>query len=482
MGLLIRGGTVVTADLSFEADVLCDGGRISAIGPKLEATGAETDIDIIDATGCYVMPGGIDPHTHMELPFMGTRTADDFYTGTVAGLSGGTTSIIDFIIPGKEESILAAIDTWRERATKAACDYSFHMAITWWSDQVRKEMEIATNERGINSYKFFMAYKNAIMVTDEELVAGFTRCRELGAVAAVHAENGDLVHDLQQRILAAGIRGPEGHPQSRPAECEAEATARAIRLAEVIGTPLYIVHVAAREAADAITAARLRGQRVFGETLAGFLAIDDTVYYAKDWDYAASHVMSPCFKPPGHPEAMWHALQAGSFQTIGTDHCTFNVEQKRMGLEDFTKIPNGCGGIEDRMPVVWELGINTGRLSLNEFVAVTSTNAAKIFNTYPRKGAIRVGSDADIVVWDPKKKKTISAKTHLQANDFNVFEGMEVTGLPRHTISGGRHVVIDGKVEAPEGAGRYVPRKPFGPAYDGMEIRNQRRAFRKVER
>lgn len=479
MGTLIRGGTIVNADMSRKADVFMNNGIIQAVGQNLEVAEGAT---IVDATDCLVMPGGIDPHTHMQLPFMGTRVADDFYTGTAAGASGGTTMIIDFIIPAKDGSLLDAVDTWLERAAKSATDYSFHMAITGWSEQVSREMEIVTNERGVNSYKFFMAYKNAIMVTDEEMVAGFSRCREIGAMAQIHGENGDLVFHLQHELLKAGITGPEGHPQSRPASVETEATERAIRIAEVLGVPLYIVHIGAAGAAQAVTEARLRGSRIYGETLAGFLTVDDSVYYSKDWDFAASHVMSPCFKPKGHPEALWRQLQAGNLQTIGTDHCTFNVEQKRMGLEDFTKIPNGTGGIEDRLPVVWELGVNTGRITPNEFVAATSTNAAKLFNIYPTKGVIRKGSDADVVVWDPKKSKTISAKTHYQANDFNVFEGITVNGLPRHTFAGGRHVWNDGELHAERGAGKYVPRKPWGPAYDGLDRRAARTAPIKVER
>ncbi len=479
MGTIIRGGIVTTADLSSRADVYCDEGTIQAIGLDLEVPAGT---EAIDAQGCLVMPGGIDPHTHMQLPFMGTRVVDDFYTGTVAGASGGTTMIIDFVIPDKGGSLLDAVDTWQERASISATDYGFHMAITGWSETVSEQMAIVTNERGINSYKFFMAYKNAIMVSDEELVAGFSRCREIGAVAAVHAEHGELVFHLQQEMLRQGITGPEGHPQSRPAEVEGEATARAISLAGVLGVPLYIVHIGAAQAAEAVTRARLAGQRVFGETLAGFLAVDDSVYYDKDWDFAASHVMSPCFKPKGHPETLWRALQAGNLQTIGTDHCTFTVEQKRMGLEDFTKIPNGCGGVEDRMSVIWELGVNTGRISVNEFVAATSTNAARIFNMYPRKGAIRVGSDADLIVFDPEKSKTISAKTQYQQNDFNVFEGTTVRGVTVHTLAAGRHIWAEGEVRAERGAGRYVARQPGGLAYAGLDRRAELDRARKVER
>ncbi|MAE70246.1 MAG: dihydropyrimidinase [Gemmatimonadetes bacterium] len=479
MGIVIRGGTVLTADLTTRADVYCDGGTIQALGPDVEVP---TGTEVIDASGCYVMPGGIDPHTHMQLPFMGTRVVDDFFTGTVAGVTGGTTMIVDFVIPDKGGSLLDAVDTWQERASISATDFGFHVAITGWSEAVSEEMGVVTAERGINSYKFFMAYKNAIMVSDEELVAGFSRCREIGAIAAVHAEHGELVFHLQQEMLRRGITGPEGHPQSRPAEVEGEAAARAISLAGVLGVPLYIVHIGAEQAAQAVTRARLAGQRVFGETLAGFLAVDDSVYYNEDWDFAASHVMSPCFKPKGHPEALWRALQSGNLQTIGTDHCTFTVEQKRMGLEDFTKIPNGCGGIEDRMSIAWELGVNTGRITPNEFVAATSTSAARIFNMHPQKGAIRVGSDADLVVFDPEKSKTISAQSQYQENDFNVFEGTTVKGVAVHSLSRGRHIWADGDVRAERGAGRFVYREPYGPAYAGIDRRLALSTPRKVER
>lgn len=466
MAVLIRGGTIVTADRSYRADVLAAEGRIVAIGEGIEApTGAET----VDAGGCYVMPGGIDPHTHMELPFMGTVASEDFFSGTTAAVCGGTTMIIDFVIPNPKQDVMEAYHAWRGWAEKAAADYSFHVAITWWDDSVHKAMGTLTQDYGVNSFKHFMAYKGAIMADDEVLVNSFTRARELGAVCTVHAENGELVFHLQRELVRKGILGPEGHPLSRPPEVEGEAADRAIRIAQVLDVPLYIVHTSCEDALKAITRARLEGQRVFAEALAGHLLIDDSVYRNPDWDFAAHHVMSPPFRPKQHQEALWRAIQAGMVQTTATDHCCFCTPQKRMGHNNFTQIPNGTGGVEDRMHVLWQHGVNKGRLTPNEFVAITSTNAAKIFNIYPRKGAIEVGSDADIVVWDPQKSRTISRETHHQNIDFNIFEGMTVQGINVVTLSQGRIVFQDGDVRTVKGAGRYVERPTYAPFYGAME-------------
>ena len=350
MSVLIKGGTVVTAEETVVADVLCDEGQIQAVGQDLDKTGA----DIVDASGCYVMPGGIDPHTHMELPFMGTVASEDFYSGTTAGLVGGTTMIIDFVIPGPQQDIMDAYHQWRSWSEKAAADYSFHVAITWWDDSVHKAMETLTREYGVNSFKHFMAYKGAIMADDEILVNSFERARELGAICTVHAENGELVFHLQQKILEQGITGPEGHPLSRPPEVEGEAADRAIRIAQVMDVPLYLVHTSCIESLQAITRARNEGQRVFGEVLAGHLLIDDSVYRDPDWDTAAAHVMSPPFRPKAHQEALWRGLQSGMLQTTATDHCCFCAPQKQMGKDDFTKIPNGTGG--DRRSYARTLG------------------------------------------------------------------------------------------------------------------------------
>ncbi|RAR62844.1 MULTISPECIES: dihydropyrimidinase [Halomonadaceae] len=479
MTLLIRGGTVVTHDETFRADVLCVDGHIAAVGLDLEVpAGAE----IIDAEGQYVMPGGIDPHTHMQLPFMGTVASEDFYTGTAAGLAGGTTTIIDFVIPSPGQSLMEAFETWRGWADKAAADYAFHVAITWWDDSVREDMGTLVHEHGVNSFKHFMAYKNAIMATDDILVESFTRCLELGAVPTVHAENGELVYHLQQKLLAQGLTGPEAHPLSRPPQVEGEAASRAIRIAGTLGAPIYVVHVSCKDSLDEITYARQQGQAVYGECLAGHLVIDDSVYRNKDWGTAAAYVMSPPFRSKVHQDALWKGLQSGNLQTTATDHCCFCAEQKAMGKEDFTKIPNGTAGIEDRMAVLWDEGVNSGRLSLQEFVALTSTNAAKIFNLYPRKGAVRVGADADLVVWDPKGTRTISAKTHHQNIDFNIFEGKTVTGIPRHTVSQGKWVWRDGELHAERGAGRYLERPAYPGVYDVLQRRAEVNAPTAVER
>ncbi len=479
MSLLIRGGTVTTAEESYRADVYCADGLIQAIGENLDVpAGAE----MVDAGGALVMPGGIDPHTHMELPFMGVRSGDDFFTGPAAGLSGGTTMIIDFVIPAANERPLDAYHVWRGRSEKAPADYSFHVAITNWSDQVSEDMATLTSEHGINSFKHFMAYKNDIMLDGEHLMQSFQRCRELGAVATVHCEDGNMIWLLQQELLAAGITGPEGHPQSRPPEVEGEATNRAIRIAQLLNTPVYIVHVTCREALQEITRARMEGQRVYGECLAQHLVIDDSVYYDPDPVSARAHVMSPPFRPKDHLRELWRGLQSGNLQTTATDHCAFCNADKEAGKDDFTKIPNGTSGIEDRMSILWDQGVETGKLTPNEFVRITSTNAAQIFNIYPRKGAIRVGADADITVWDPQASRTISAKTHKQANDFNIFEGMTVTGVARSTVGQGNLLWHDGDLRAEPGKGRFIERPTFGPAFDAAERMRNQRPWRRVER
>ena len=467
MSVLIKNGTIVNADQSFQADVLCADGKIQEIGSNISApSGAE----IIDAAGQYVMPGGIDPHTHMQLPFMGTVASEDFYTGTAAGLAGGTTMIIDFVIPAPQQNIMEAYHQWREWSQKAVADYSFHVAITWWDETVHADMQTLVEKYGVNSFKHFMAYKGAIMATDEILVNSFNRALELGAICTVHAENGEMVAQLQNKIFDMGITGPEGHPLSRPPEVEGEAASRAISIANVYGVPLYVVHVSTKQSLEAITRARNTGQKVFGEVLAGHLLIDESVYLDKNLESAAAHVMSPPFRAKEHQDALWKGVLSGNLQTTATDHCCFCNDQKAAGKDDFRKTPNGTAGIENRMEVLWHHGVNTGLLNMNEFVKLTSTNAAQIFNIYPRKGTISVGADADIVVWDPEATKTISAKTHHQNIDFNIFEGMKVKGCASHTISAAKVVYANGELKVERGAGKYIDRPAYASFYQGLDV------------
>ena len=467
MSVLIKNGTIVNADQSFQADVLCADGKIQEIGSNISApSGAE----IIDAAGQYVMPGGIDPHTHMQLPFMGTVASEDFYTGTAAGLAGGTTMIIDFVIPAPQQNIMEAYHQWREWSQKAVADYSFHVAITWWDETVHADMQTLVEKYGVNSFKHFMAYKGAIMATDEILVNSFNRALELGAICTVHAENGEMVAQLQNKIFDMGITGPEGHPLSRPPEVEGEAASRAISIANVYGVPLYVVHVSTKQSLEAITRARNTGQKVFGEVLAGHLLIDESVYLDKNFESAAAHVMSPPFRAKEHQDALWKGVLSGNLQTTATDHCCFCNDQKAAGKDDFRKTPNGTAGIENRMEVLWHHGVNTGLLNMNEFVKLTSTNAAQIFNIYPRKGTISVGADADIVVWDPEATKTISAKTHHQNIDFNIFEGMKVKGCASHTISAAKVVYANGELKVERGAGKYIDRPAYASFYQGLDV------------
>ena len=319
---------------------------------------------------------------------------------------------------------MEAFADWDKRSKDAVADYSYHMCITYWNDQVREDMAKVV-KAGVTTFKHFMAYKGALMVNDEEMFASFTRCAELGAMPLVHAENGEVVAALQKHYLAKGVTGPEGHALSRPPEVEGEAANRAIMLADQAGVPLYIVHTSCIQAHEAIARARALGKRVYGEPLIQHLVLDESEYYNKDWKHAARRVMSPPFRDKIHQDDLWNGLRAGSLQVVATDHCAFTTKQKELGLGDFTKIPNGTGGLEDRMPVLWTYGVETGRLTPNEFVAVTSTNIARILNLYPRKGAIMPGADADIAVWDPKANKTISAETQLSVIDYNVFEGDE---------------------------------------------------------
>ncbi len=478
MTKVIKGGTIVTADRQYDADVLIEGEKIIEIGENLKGD------EVIDAEGAFVIPGGIDPHTHLEMPFMGTTAAETFESGTFAAAAGGTTMLVDFCLPGEDGSLLNAIDAWDKKSKdQICCDISYHMAITGWNESIFNEMEDVVKKRGINTFKHFMAYKGALMVEDDEMYASFKRCAELGALPLVHAENGDIVQELQQKYMAEGITGPEGHAYSRPPEVEGEAANRAIMIADAAGTPLYIVHVSCEQAHEAIRRARQKGMRVYGEPLIQHLTLDESEYFNKDWQYAARRVMSPPFRSKDHQDGLWAGLAAGSLQVVATDHAAFTDKQKQMGLGNFAMIPNGTGGLEERMAMLWTRGVETGRLTPEEFVAVTSSNIAKILNIYPQKGALVPGADADVVVWDPKLSRTVTVASQKSIIDYNVFEGMELTAQARYTLSRGDIVWAYGQNSQPQpGRGKFVRRLPFASANTALSRWKALTTPRKIER
>uniref|UniRef100_A0A183TGQ2 dihydropyrimidinase n=3 Tax=Schistocephalus solidus TaxID=70667 RepID=A0A183TGQ2_SCHSO len=473
--LHLKGGTVVNDDRKFVADIYIEDGVIKQVGTNLSIPGG---VRTVDVRGKLVMPGGIDTHTHMEMPFMGTHSSDDFYSGTKAALAGGTTMIIDFVCPARGSSILEAYEQYREKAdSKVCCDYALHVIVPHFDEKLSNEMEVLTKEKGINSFKSFLAYPGVFMLEDDELYDFFCRCRELGALAQVHAENGKLISRKQEEVIQHGILGPEGHPFSRPEAAEVEATSRAITLADTANCPLYVVHVMSALAANKIAEARQDGILVIGEAVAAGLGTDGSHYLDKCWRSAAGYVMSPPLRMnPETPRLLMKALANGHLECTGTDHCVFKADQKALGKDDFRKIPNGVNGVEDRMSVIWEKGVVSGIIDPCKFVAITSTNAAKIFNIYPRKGRIEVGSDADIVVWDPEAERTISASTHHQNVDFNIFEGMRCHGVPLIVITNGHVVLEDDDLKVSQGTGRFVPTPPFSPyVYAKIEGRQKLR-------
>lgn len=456
MSLLIKNGEIITATDRFVSDIYVEDGVIKSIGKNLEKPKATTRV--IDAHGHYVFPGAIDAHVHMELPFMGEVSADDFETGTAAGVAGGTTSIIDFVIPARNQMLLDGLSMWKEKAKKSVADYAFHMAVTWFGDKTASEMRHCVEKEGITSFKTFMAYRGAIGVDDTEMIKVMQTAKDLNALVTAHCENGEMVVALQDKLFGEGKIGPEYHPQSRPAPLEGEATARAIMLARMTGVPLYIVHVTAKEAVEAIDEARARGQVVFGETCPQYLLLDDSVYDKPNFEGAA-YVMSPPIRPLGNQEPLWAALKSGIIHTVATDHCPFHQHpQKELGKKDFRKIPNGAAGIQNRLALMYTYGVLQGRIDLHQFVEVNCTRPAKLFGMYPRKGAVMVGSDADLVIWDPNVEGVISAKTHLHKCDRNIFEGFKTKGGPKWVVVNGRVQFDEGNLKVERGAGRFIPR------------------------
>jgi dihydropyrimidinase len=460
LGTLIRGGTVVTATDTYRGDVLVEGETISTIGLNIDASKHE----VVDASDAYVFPGGIDPHTHLDMPFGGTITADDFESGTRAAAMGGTTTIVDFALHARGGSLRKALDTWHEKASGKACvDYAFHLTIADGRDETMAEIPKMIAEHGVNSFKVFMAYKHVLQVDDETIFKTLQTCAAHGGLVQVHAENGDVIEVITKQALAAGKTEPKWHALTRPVECEGEATHRAIRLAEIAGAPLYVVHVSSAMAADAISDGRKRGLNIYGETCPQYLVCDFSDYERPDFE-GAKYVLSPPIRDKWNQSVLLRKLKNLELHSFGSDHCSFNLcGQKELGKGDFSKIPNGAPTIEDRLSILYEVGVNQKVLGLNNFVALGSTNPAKLFGLFPRKGTIAVGSDADIVVWDPRTKRTISAKTHHMNVDNNVFDGMTIEGRPRYVFSRGRRVVDGDTFLGAKGAGKHVKSDRFYP-------------------
>lgn len=455
MGLLIKNGEIVTGDSRYVADIWCENETITAIGTNLEApAGAE----VIDAAGKFVFPGFIDPHTHIYLPFMGTFSKDSYETGTQAAVVGGTTTIFDMCCPSRADEPMAGFQTWNSHSEgKACCDYSYHMGVTKFDANSAAQLREIVKS-GVQSFKIFLAYKGAFGIDDSELYQALSLAKELGVVVTAHCENETLVSETQKELLAAGVTGTEGHHESRPPGVEAEGVHHLMSFAEMTGAEIYIVHLSCKEALEEALRARVRGVQVSIETLIQYLVLDKTYAELPDFE-GAKYVMSPPLRDKANQEILWNGLRQGLVNTIGTDHAPFDFKgQKPMGKDDFTKIPNGIPALEDRVNLLYTYGVKTGKMDLHTLVNTASTNAAKIFNLFPRKGTIQIGSDADLVVFDPAYRGELSIKHQTMNVDYNAFEGWPLEGRASVVTVRGQVAARDGKFVGEKGRGRFLKR------------------------
>jgi dihydropyrimidinase len=468
--LLIRNGTVVTAEGQQSADIHVVGERIQAVGPQA-AKGVKLPPDqVLDAQGCYVFPGGIDPHTHMELPLKDVTSSDTFESGTLAALHGGTTTILDFANQAPGHSLTEALELWHRKADgNAACDYGFHVSVTGYDERTARELRDCVEGRGVSSFKVFLAYES-MRVSDRQLLEIMEQVRGLGGIILVHAENGDLVEHLIAQNRAAGNLSPAFHPLSRPMAAEAEAVSRAVDLSTFVRCPLYIVHLSSEEALARVRTALSVGSYeehrtpVLVETCPQYLVLEDSVYSRRpeggtdEFLEAAKYVMSPPLRTKKDQRALWKGLNKGLISVVATDHCPFRLEQKALGRQDFSRIPNGIAGVEHRMELLYSEGVHGRKISLEQFVQLTSAKAARVFGLYPRKGTIAPGSDADLVIFDPTVTHKISAASHHMGCDYSAYEGFQVRGKVRTTILRGTLAVNNGQAQVGKGFGKYLKR------------------------
>lgn len=460
---LIRNGTILTDGGRAAADVFIEDGTITRVGPGLPPK-ADT---VLDASGRYVMPGGIDAHTHLDMPAGDITSTDDFETGTIAAAHGGTTTVIDFATPEPGESLLAALDAWQAKAAgKAVVDYGFHMVLRDFSERTSAEVRKLAGREGVTSFKMFMAYPGRLMADDGSISGAMRGTRDQGGLVMIHAENGGVIEVLIAEALRRGDTAPKFHALTRPPSAECEAAARAIALAEMAVAPVFIVHLSSAEALEAVRVGRERGVAVFAETCPQYLCLSDAEYERAGFE-AAKFVMSPPLRPAAHQDALWRGLAARDLDTVGTDHCPFGFSDpphKQRGRDDFSKIPNGAPGIETRLMLLWDEGVRTGRITPERFVEITAAAPAKIFGLWPRKGTIAEGSDADVVLWDPDRRVTLSATAHHMRVDYSLYEGRTITGAPETVLSRGEVIVDRGAFLGRRGRGRFLKRGAAGAA------------------